>query len=72
MTLGLAREALDTPDNCLLFGFVLGTTKRVLDLGLGGVFGNGYLDHHVGRKELIREIGNNLEVDGKSERTQET
>ena len=64
MALGLAREALDTPDNRLLFGFVLGATERVLDLGLGSIFGNGYLDHHVGRKELIREIGNNLEVDG--------
>lgn len=66
MALGLAREALDTPDDRLLFGFVLGTAKGVLDLGLGGVFRNGYLDHHVGCKELIREVGNNLEVDGKS------
>jgi len=64
MALRLAREALDTPHNRLLFGFVLGTAKRVLDLGLGGVFGDGYLDHDVGRKELVREIGNDLEVDG--------
>lgn len=68
MALGLAREALDTPDNRLLFGFVLGTTEGVLDLGLGGIFGNRYLDHHVGRKELVRESGNYLEVDGKSKK----
>ena len=64
----LTREALDTPYNRLLFGFVFGTAKGMLDLGLGGVFGDGYLDHNVGRKELIREVGNDLEIDRNSER----
>ena len=63
---GLARESLNTPHNCLLFGFVLGAAKGMLDLGLGRVFGNRYLNDDVGCKELIREIGNHLEVDGNS------
>ena len=65
---GLARKALDAPDNRLLFGLVLGAAKGMLDLGLGRVFGDGYLDDDVGRKELIREIGNHLEVDRNSKR----
>ena len=72
MAFRLAREAFDTPDNRLLFGFVLGAAKGVLDLGLGSVFGDGYLDHDVGRKELIREIGNHLEVDRNSKRAEQT
>ena len=37
VALGLSGETLDPPNNGLLFWFVLGTAKRVLDLGFGRV-----------------------------------
>lgn len=53
VTFGLARESLDTPDNGLLFWFVLGSSKRMLDLGLGSILGYRDFNHDMGGKELI-------------------
>ena len=64
MTLGLSSESLDTPNNRLLLRFVFGSSKRVLDLGLGRVLRYGYLENDVRGVQLIREVGNHLQVDG--------
>mmetsp|Transcript_12864 Transcript_12864/g.21348 ORF Transcript_12864/g.21348 Transcript_12864/m.21348 type:complete len:341 (+) Transcript_12864:43-1065(+) len=66
VTLCLSWETLDTPYNSLLFGFVFGSSKQGLDLGLGSILGDGDLDHNVSRKELVRKVGNDLEIDGNS------
>jgi hypothetical protein len=66
VALGLSRETFDTPHNGLLFGLVFGSTKESLDLGLGGILGNGNLDDNMSRKQLVRKVGNDLEVDGNS------
>jgi hypothetical protein len=66
MTLGLSGEPLDTPHNRLLFWFVLGSSKQSLDLGLGSILGDRNLDDNVGCKELVRKVGNDLEIDGNS------
>jgi hypothetical protein len=62
MAFGLSSKALDTPNNRLLFWFVLGSTKGMLNLGLGRVFGYGHLENNVSGVQLIREIGNHLQV----------
>ena len=66
VTLGLAGEALDTPHNGLLFRFILGTAKGMLDLGLGSVLGHWNLDDDVCGKQLVRKVGNDLQVDRQS------
>lgn len=63
MALGLSWESLDTPYNRLLLWFVLGTSKGMLDLGLGCILRYRNFDYHVSRKELIRKVCNNLEID---------
>lgn len=68
VTFGLSWESLSTPDNRLLFWFILCTTKVILDLCLGCVLWNWNLDHHVGCKQLIRKVGNNFQVDGNPSR----
>ena len=68
VTFGLSGETLHTPYNGLLFWFILGTAKGMLDLCLGSVFGDWYLDHNVGSKQLIREISNHREIDDNSGR----
>lgn len=60
----LARKSLHTPDNGLLLWFVLGTSEGLLDLSLGGVLRNRNLKNHVSGIQLVREIGNHLQVDG--------
>ena len=62
----LSGKSLYTPDNSLLFWLVLGTAKRMFDLCFCGVLWDRYLDDNVGSKELVREIGNYLEIDGNS------
>lgn len=64
VTLGLTGKTLDAPDNGLLLGFVLRAPKIVLDLGLGSILWHGNLYHHMSGVQLIREIGNNLQIDG--------
>ena len=64
LTFSFSSKPLDTPDNGLLLGFVLGSPERLLDLGLGGIFWDGNLYHDMRGIQLIREISNNLEVDG--------
>lgn len=60
----LAREALHPPHDRLLLRLVLCPSERVLDLGFCCVLGNRYLDHHVRREQLVREVGDDLQVDG--------
>ena len=64
MTFGLSSETLDTPHNGLLLRFVLGSSEIMLDLGLGGILRYRNLYHHVSGIQLIREVSNNLEIDG--------
>jgi len=63
LTFRLAGKSLDTPNNGLLFRFVLGTAKRLLNLGLGSILWYGNLQHHVCGVQLIGKVCNNLEVD---------
>lgn len=59
----LAGKSLDTPHNGLLFGFILGSAERMLDLGFRRILWYRDLQHHVSGIQLIREIRNDLEVD---------
>jgi hypothetical protein len=68
VTLSLSRETFNAPDDGLLFGFVLGSTKQSLDLGLSGIFGNWDFDYDVGGEQLVRKVGNYFEIDGNSAR----
>jgi hypothetical protein len=62
VALGLSWETLDAPHNGLLLRLILGAAKESLNLGLGRILGNGNLDNHMSSKELIRKVGNHLEV----------
>lgn len=66
MTLRLSREALNTPHNRLLFRLVSSSTKQNLVLCFGCISGNRNLDHHMGSEQLVREVRDDLEVDGNS------
>ena len=72
MALGLSREALDTPYNRLLFWLIFGATKGMLDLCLGSVLWDGYLNNNVGSEKLVRKIGDHLQIDGNSGDEEET
>ena len=63
VTLGLAWESLDTPNDSLLFWFVLCSAKRMLDFRLCRVLGHRYLDDDMSGKQLVREISNHFQVD---------
>mmetsp|Transcript_54225 Transcript_54225/g.80904 ORF Transcript_54225/g.80904 Transcript_54225/m.80904 type:complete len:279 (-) Transcript_54225:552-1388(-) len=66
VALRLSRESLDTPNDGLLLWFVLGPTKECLNLGPGCILRNRNLDDDMGGKQLIRKVGDDLEVNGHS------
>ena len=49
----LAGKSLDTPDDGLLFRLILGTSKGMLDFGLGSVFGDGNFQDNMSGVQLI-------------------
>jgi hypothetical protein len=63
VTLGLSRETFYSPYNRLLFWFIFGTSEGMLDFCLSSIFRHWNLDYYMSSKELIRKIGNNLEID---------
>lgn len=71
VALSLTRETLDAPDNGLLFRFIFGSAKESLDFGLRSILRNRNLDDNVSSKQLIREIGDDLEINGNSVRGQD-
>lgn len=59
----LSRKSLYSPHDSLLFGLIFGAAKRILNLCLGGILRDGYLDDDVSGKQLIRKIGNHFKID---------
>ena len=53
VTFSLAWESLDSPNDCLLLRFILGSSEGMLNLRLGRILGHWNLDDHMCRKELI-------------------
>ena len=59
----LTGKALDPPHNSLLFWFVLGSAKRVLNFRFRRILGHGDLDDNVSSKQLVRKIRDDLQID---------